>query len=329
MKWETAREIDQAAADWAARVDRGLSPEEQSGLDAWLDGDARRLGAFGRMRAISLRTERAAALGPGYAPADFAVRRPGPSRRSVVMAGGLAAAGVAGLGVAGWLWESQGRFQTRKGEVRQLALEDGSVVTLNTASTVAVSLTRRRREVRLLTGEALVDVAHDPVRPFVVLAGFTEARAVGTSFLVRRSDGDGVQVLVREGVVEVRRTNAPGASNLRLGANMRAVSLGEASKGAPPALTMAALPESELHRALAWREGRIAFEGETLAAAAAEFDRYSDTRIVVDDRRLAAQEIAGLYQSNDPVGFAQAVAASLGARAEVSEGEVRIFRPAS
>jgi transmembrane sensor len=330
MQRKTAHEIDQEAAEWAARVDRGLSSDEQSDLDAWLAGDVRRVGAYGRMRAIALRTERAAALGSAYRPADFAPRRSTrPSRRKLLLAGGAMAAGMAGAAVLGWTWYASGRFQTRKGQMRQVALADGSVVTLNTASLVSVDFSGRRREVRLLTGEALFDVAHDKARPFVVVAGMTEARAVGTSFSVLHLPGKAVQVLVREGVVEVTRTDEPTAAPMRVNVNMCAISSAETPRGAATALSVAAVPEEGVSRALAWRDGRIAFEGETLAAAAAEFARYSDIRIVVEDPALAREEIAGLYETDDPVGFARAVAASLRAQAEVSDGAVRISRPAS
>ena len=54
MSRETAREIDAAAAAWAARVDRGLSPPESEALDAWLAVDTRRAGAYARARAVAL-----------------------------------------------------------------------------------------------------------------------------------------------------------------------------------------------------------------------------------------------------------------------------------
>jgi len=86
------------------------------------------------------------------------------------------------------------------------------------------------------------------------------------------------------------------------------------------------VPAAQLYRAMAWQKGQIAFEGETLAQAAEEFSRYSDTRIVVDDPVLAHEEIAGLFRANDPVGFAQTIAISLNAHAQVGEGEVRLTR---
>lgn len=324
MKRDAAQQIDREAADWAARVDRGLTAGEQADLDRWLDGDMRRVGAYGRMRAVALQTERVAALGPVHSPKDFTGAAASKlSRRRLLAGGGAIAAGTAGLGLAGWSWLMRGRYQTRKGETRQLALPDGSVVTLNTDSDVSVRLSENLREVRLLRGEALFDVAPDKARPFVVLAGSTQARVLGTSFLVRALPEEPVQVLVREGVVEVSRTDDAPQRPLRLVANSRAVSPIKPLAAVDTTIALSTVSDGVVTRALAWRDGQIDFEGVALDRAASEFTRYSDTRIVVDPD-LAREEIAGLYQTNDPVGFARAVAASLRAQARVSDGEVRI-----
>ena len=330
MKQETARDIDHQAADWAAKVDRGLSVEEQSDLDAWLADDIRRIGAYGRMRAIALQAERVAALGPVHSPSDFAwTPRPRFSRRNILVAGGAFAASLAGIGFTGWMWLIRGRFLTQKGEIRQFVLKDGSVVTLNTESEMMINLSKHRREIHLASGEAMFDVARDEARPFVVVAGSTEARVVGTSFAVRVLPGKAVQILVREGVVDVARTDQPAHPARRLTANMRAVSATQAPDAISAPVAVISMPEDAMQRALAWRDGRVAFEGETLQQAATEFARYSDTRIVIDDPQLARQEIAGLYQTNDPVGFARIVAASLRAEAKIADGEVHIRKTTS
>src|SRR3546814_4407377 len=82
-------------------------------------------------------------------------------------------------------------------------LRDGSAVTLNSNSEIDVDFDEGIRHVRLLRGEALFDVAKDSIRPFVVEADSTRVTAVGTSFTVNRVSGRDVQVLVREGVVEL------------------------------------------------------------------------------------------------------------------------------
>jgi transmembrane sensor len=195
------------------------------------------------------------------------------------------------------------------------------VVTLNTASRLSVEFSTHRRAVTLIEGEALFDVAKDRSRPFVVTAGATEVRAVGTSFTVRRLENQPVQVLVREGVVEVTQSDHPIPTPLRASLNTEVTA---PAGDAQPALATVAAPE--LDRQLAWREGRLSFEGQTLTQAAAEFARYSDTRIIIDDPSLGREEIAGLYQANDPVGFSRAIATSLNAHAQVGDGVVRITR---
>jgi transmembrane sensor len=326
MGREAANEIDRTAAEWAARFDRGLSPEEAQALDAWLAEDARRTGAYGKARAVALHTERARALAPNFDPADFSAPADpaAPSRRRLLAAGGGAiAAGLLAAVTVGVNLRGRGRaYSTQRGEMKVVSLSDGSVISLNTASKVAVSFTRDRREVRLLDGEALFDVAKDRSRPFLVEAGDVQVRAVGTSFTVRHMAGAPVQVLVREGVVEVRRHDAVASVRpVRAAANTEVVA---ASARQP--IAASPLAPSELSRQLAWREGRVAFEGASLREAANEFARYSDVRIVIDDPAIAGEEITGLYQANDPVGFARAVAFALDLHAQVDEREVRLTR---
>jgi transmembrane sensor len=325
MSGKTAHQIDVEAADWAARIDRGsLSPLEEQSFQAWLSGDVRAMGAFGRMRALALSTERARALGSDFDPAAFVPvpSRYTPSRRTLLQAGGAIAATLL-FGVAG-TWEvlrHRGRFSTGKGETKVVALKDGSVVTLNTASEIVVNFSQQLRSVELVRGEALFDVAKNRARPFVVAAGDTSVRVVGTSFSVSRFDAAPIQVLVREGIVEVFKPNAGSVAPVRISANTLAV--------APPDdadIAARLVPAAQVHRAMAWQAGEIAFEGETLAQAAAEFSRYSDTKIVIDDPVLAKEEIAGLFKATDPVGFAHTIALSLNAHARIGEGEVRLTR---
>jgi transmembrane sensor len=321
MSAKTARQIDAEAADWAARLDRGpLPPEQEAAFHDWLHQDVRCMGAFGRMRALALTTERARALGPDFDPATF-VPSPIPSRRAILQVGGaIAATALVGVATTWEILRHRGRFSTGKGETKVVALKDGSVVTLNTASEILVNYSDQLRSVELIRGEALFDVAKNKARPFVVGAGDTNVRVVGTSFTVRHFDATPVQVLVREGIVEVFKPTG-GAKPIRISANTMAVApLDDADIAARP------VPVAQLHRAMAWREGQIAFEGETLAQAAAEFSRYSDTRIVIDDPALAREEIAGLFKATDPVGFAQTIAISLNAHAQIGEGEVRLTR---
>lgn len=322
MAKKTAHQIDAEAAGWAARIDRGpLEPDEARQFDAWLGDDGRCPGAFGRVRALALASERARALGPDFDPAVF---RPAPlmERRTALRLGGAIAASALIAVTGAWqVLRNRSRFSTGKGETKVVALKDGSVVTLNTASEIQVNYSDALRSVELIRGEALFDVAKIKARPFVVAAGDTSVRVVGTSFTVRHLDAAPVQVLVREGIVEVSKP-AAGITPVRITANNMAV----AAPDGGAAISASVIPVAQLHRQLAWQSGQIAFEGETLAQAVEEFSRYSDTRIVIDDPGLAKEEIAGLFKATDPIGFAQTIAISLNAHASIGEGEVRLTR---
>lgn len=314
MDRETADDIDAAAADWAARADRGLSPAEGAELEAWLGGDVRRPGAYARMTWALMSTERM------DAGAKLAPRPMRATRRGWLAGAGALAASAAGIGVyLGALRPVT--HATRKGETKVVTLGDGSVITLNTETRLEVRYARDRRRVHLLEGEALFDVAKDQDRPFLVTARGADVRAVGTSFAVSNVRSAPVEVLVREGIVEVARADRPQQPPTRLVANSRAILARDTA-----AVTVAHVDDTELGSDMAWTDGRIVFHGETLAAAAAQFGRYSNIGIVVVDPELGAERVAGVFNATDPVGFSKSVALSLNARVEIRADMVRLTR---
>ena len=85
-------------------------------------------------------------------------------------------------------------------------LPDGSVLRLNTDSTVTVHYSARERAIDLDRGEALFQVAHDSVRRLRVAVGDTNVVAVGTQFDVYAHAGV-TDLTVIEGTVAVSRGN--------------------------------------------------------------------------------------------------------------------------
>jgi transmembrane sensor len=148
-------------------------------------------------------------------------------------------------------------------------------------------------------------------------------KAIGTSFTVRRVPGKAVQVVVREGVVEV--LHASSAQPLRVVQN-QLVELAPRAVAAGRAPVQRTITPQRVARELSWREGLLSFEGATLAQAAAEFEHYSDLRIVIVEPELASKTITGLFAANNPAGFARAAAAVFGAQVNEHAGELRISR---
>lgn len=315
---ETAEAINEQAMTWIARLDReGPDARLRHELDAWLDGDGRRQGAFLRAEAAWNMLDRASMLEP--AAEESRAGRGVDRRRMMIGGGGLAASLAAGGGgLLAWRALRTVRIDTRKGEIRRVPLSDGSLAVVNTQTQVKVDLQPKLRAVTLDEGEAWFEVAKDKARPFVVAAGDVRVRAVGTAFSVRRLK-TGAIVQVTEGVVEAWCVGDE--------AHAVRVSHGDQAIVAPAAApTVAPDGAEEIDRKLAWRTGLIVLSGETLAEAAAEFNRYNDRQIVIEDPELAAQTYVGRFHTNDPEAFVKAVTLTLGAHAQTTPSAYLIYK---
>jgi transmembrane sensor len=309
---ESAREIADQAAEWATRIDSGsIDRDTDFGLRRWLDEDPRRQGALLRAEAALSFLDRGRALA-GVIP------KPEPQpiwvRRKLIFAGVALAASLVGVAV---LLTAPNRYDTGLGEIRQVPLSDGSLVAINTQSAVEVSMLPNEREVTLTRGEAWFKVAHDRTRPFIVSAGRIRVRAVGTAFSVRRRD-DGADVQVTEGVVE---TWTVGEEERRV--QVAAGSQAYVAAYEPPRVVKAS---ADVERSLAWREGEIVLEGETLDEAVAQFNRYNARKLVISDPGLAAEKLVGQFRATDPQTFAGAVATTLDAKVEEDGDTIRLSR---
>ncbi len=317
----THQEIDHIAAGWAARRCNDFSADDAAMLDAWIEADPRHFGAYMKAEAVLARLDQAGAAGTEALRPKDAPAGPVLTKRRVILMGATAAcltAAVVGTTAVRRLLEEE-VYATDIGESKEIALSDGSIVTLNTNTRIAVRYTEDLRKIALLQGEALFDVAKNKRRPFIVQAHDTQVRAVGTSFTVKLVSQELVQVMVREGVIEIRRPNVPEALPVRLAANNMAL----APVKAP--ISTAPIPTAQIKENLAWRHGLIAFDNETLADAAREFGRYSNIQIQVAPG-LQGQTVTGLFVSTDPIGFARAAARSLDLRVDVRNREVLISR---
>jgi transmembrane sensor len=312
---DSAREIDDQAAEWAIRLD-GRDPDlhENAALAEWLRGDPRREGALLRAEAALSFLDRGRALS-GVIPRP---RRAGFfSRRRLLLAAASMGALAAGLGGALLVLSGPRRYTTELGEVRLVPLADGSHAAINTHSVLEVAMKATERDISLTQGEAWFEVAKDPTRPFVVRAGRVRVRALGTAFSVRRRD-DGAEVLVTEGTVATW-VEGHETQQARLAAGSRAF-VGDTRSPQPIAAAAA------IDRSLAWRDGQIALEGETLADAAVEFNRYNAQKLVIEDPALAQEKLVGQFRMAEPMAFARAVASTLGATVVADPASIRLSR---
>jgi transmembrane sensor len=314
---ETSRDIDQAASDWTARLDRGpLTPEQQAAHQAWLNGDPRSKGALLRAQALSMMSESARALGPDFDPATFEQpRAKSASRRKALIwtGGAIGGAALAALGLG--LAPASATIRTARGEIRLVPLKDGSTVLLNTGTSIRVPKDPDARFVTLLEGEAYFSVARD-TRPFTVETDGRHLRTTQAGFRVCKLEASPIDVLVDRGQVDLDGAH-------QIAANMRVLLSNRAAES--PQL----IAPEVVARELSWREGKLAFEGETLKQAANSFARYSDVRIEIRDPGLAREPVTGLFAASDPVGFSRAVARAFNAEFEQRGDTVVLTRAAA
>jgi len=190
-------------------------------------------------------------------------------------------------GGACWLATRPPTYQTDVGEQRVITLEDQSIVRLNSRSKLQVRLLPSLREVRLLEGQALFEVAHDSARPFIVRSGDVAVRAVGTQFDVNRRES-GTVVTVVEGRVKVNTVPAspisqfvlPGQTDKRTSSSDQAsvfVSAGEQVRVAQAA------PWSE--RRMQTRSLRRAGCSTSSGSTDSRYETYSRNSIATAGRR--------------------------------------------
>ncbi|OWP48873.1 FecR family protein [Pseudomonas nitroreducens] len=214
-----------------------------------------------------------------------------------------------------WVTDLSADYVSAPGEVREVTLDDGSRLTLDADSAVAVSLEGEQRRVDLLRGAASFAVKHLP-QPFMVRAGEGEARVLGTEFEVRRL-GEQTRVTVAEGRVSVRGSHAVGGPEVVLGAGERVGIDGTKLGNAQPA---------DAQAALAWREGWLTFYRAPLGEVLARLGTYYPGRIVLLDQELAQRRVSGSFRSSDPQAALDSLQAVVGFRQQPLLGRFVLIR---
>lgn len=254
---------------------------------------------------------------------------------------GLAAMFVAALlGVFLWLDARPQRLQTGVGERQLVRLDDGSQVLLDADTRVDVRLGRDRRELWLRQGRARFEVARDALRPFSVAAADTLVVATGTEFSVELVASQ-VHLILYEGSVEVlgqedgrpvplaapeteaETSELAAAPKLRLQPGSELV----AGVGRSNLRSDLRLREIDAARTRTWESGQLVFNDEPLDAALERVNRYSLSRVRVEDPSLARLRISGTFAAGDSAAFVEGVAGVFALRAERRGGDWVLARP--
>jgi len=303
---------DDAAAFWMVRRDHGVALERDAGFAAWLAASPEHAAAWTRLDAAWDEFD------ADDDPLLEATRRDALSARRPTMGSaqwGLAAAACAVVVLAGaaLAWRAFAptpptgppqlvaanaapTFVTAVGAVSTFALSDGSTVTLDTNSAVAVAYGGGRRAVRLLRGQAFFSVVHDPAHPFTVDVGARTVEDLGTDFDARL-DGASLSVTLVKGSLAVTAPDGGRPSTLTPGQRLQ-VSPGQGDR----------ITTADLDQTLAWRTGYLEFHDTPLIQAFAEMNRHGGAPVYVVDGSLRDVRVSGRFKVGDPTAFARALA---------------------
>ncbi|MCQ3002755.1 FecR domain-containing protein [Pseudomonas syringae] len=271
----------EAAARWYVDLHcEDLNDAIREAHRSWLERDPSHQQAWERLGRLQ---EKFDLITPGIARPTLSSAR--AKRRDVLKVLSI----LLGAGAAGGLaWQTTpltnllADQRTGAGERRRVRLEDGSQLQLNTATSVDIHYSAKLRELRLLSGEILIETARDTLaRPFIVHTHEGSIRALGTRFIVRQ-EGDQTRVCVLEHAVEVRRASS--TEGLRVDAGQQ-LSFNQVRLGS--------LQSADL-QADAWTRGMLIVNDWRLGDFITELQRYRSGHLGCDTS-IAAQRISGAF----------------------------------
>ena len=274
---EDDRDLHGKAARWHAEIDAPYM--DWAAFEAWLSTGPQHRHAYDDIAALDAEiVDRRGAIASLFRETPAAKPVRAPSHRPIrigVAASMMAAAAAIVAVVTGPLHRTPKPrsvvFATRMNG-RDLALADGSRITLDRNTRIAVSA-GNAVTVDMTGGTANFRVRHDPNRMLTVRAAGYEIRDIGTVFDVAVLPGH-VSVAVAAGQVSVRRSGADAADDTVLAGGQR-IDL-DAATGI--ALRSKVPPQS----VSAWKQGRLSYDDAPLSVVGADVSRYVDRSLVVD-----------------------------------------------
>jgi ferric-dicitrate binding protein FerR (iron transport regulator) len=184
------------------------------------------------------------------------------------------------------------------GQRGSISLPDGTALVLNTSSRVRANVQEHLRDIVLEQGEILADVKEYSALPAVIHTSHfdLETTAARLHIRIERSGMTTVDVLSGAGLLRPNHSARPVK-----------VIAGQTALVGDETLIVTAFEPAQIARALAWQDGQVVLQGETLEEAVAEFNRYNRRKLVVADSTLARLRVGGRFEATDVEGFVSAL----------------------
>ena len=302
--------LQHAIRTWMRRHSGAWRESDERTLQAWLAANAEHREAYEKV-ARAWATAGALKHDPTYesAPSRFTLTRAAIAACIALLALG---AGIAlSPSAIRWWNGTEVTLATVKGESKSFTLEDGTSVLLDADSQLVAHIGYHSRRASLVRGEALINVAHDPARPFEVALGAGRIRDLGTRFDIETLP-DSKRIAVLEGRVGVM--TARGQTLLVAGQSSAYDDAGNLQPVRSFDVT-----------AVQWSQGLRRFDREPLGDVLERLARYHAVTFVYTDTRLKNLRFSGNFRTDDQELFLRTLAAALPIRLKyLDPGKVEI-----
>ena len=308
--------IEQQAADWLIKEDRGLDFRERAEFDRWLSEETDNRVAYLRLKRTWI------GAGQLSEPKNFraVATRPGTARLLRNAAGWAIAAMLLVTAIAG-AWRltrpSITTIATGVGEQMNVSLERGTRIELNTNTVLRSQVSGSTRTITMDRGQAFFDVRRDKARQLVILAAGRRITDIGTKFSVYRN-GDNVKVVVTEGRVRIEDVKNLSARPIEAGANSIVIANGDET-------LLAKMTGAEITKELTWRYGLLTFTDEPLEAVSREFNRYNAKKMHIDPSARDIK-IGGSFRANNVDGFKDLLQQVFALKVHESSGDIFVSK---
>lgn len=202
-------------------------------------------------------------------------------------------------------------YHTNIGESRNISLNDGTKIYLDTNSSIIVKVNDKIRSVELLSGRAWFDVTKDVTRPFIVNAKDVVVKVLGTKFDTSMNKHQ-ISVNLAQGLVRLIYKDKSGNKELNL-TNGTGFIFDRINRSG-------ILRNVSANIMCAWRYGKLITEGASISEIAQDIRPYFNGRIIIPDKAFAQKRVTGSFNLKNPL-------EALIAATSVHGGQVRRISP--
>jgi transmembrane sensor len=262
------------AIEWHVRLNNSYAPaEDWMAFTAWLEADPANVTAYDAI--VKQDALLSSILSDAVPNFDLADNDNGtesvPWYRRRIMIAIAASVAITMLATPYFYYRRDIQtFQTKPGEIREIAMQDGSKITMNGGTKILLDR-KNNRFAQLDDGEAVFVIRHDAAHPFVLETDSGTLKDLGTIFNVRK-DVNGMEIAVADGAVQYQPTSD--AITIAAG-NKLQVSL---NRHAP------ILSQADRSSVAGWQQRQLTYHGANLRTIALDLSRMLGTPIKVSPK---------------------------------------------